>query len=74
MSRLAIRWARDLEAVGPAARPEGHPLSTLLLADRWFALGAAAWHRAEGGESAATRLPSPMNPQPRSRHGRTPCA
>jgi len=29
MSRLAIRWERDLEPVGPANRPEGHLLGTL---------------------------------------------
>ena len=28
MSRLAIRWERDLEPVGPADRPEGHLLGT----------------------------------------------
>ena len=32
MSRLAIRWERDLEPVGPAGRPEGHLLGTLLIA------------------------------------------
>jgi hypothetical protein len=32
MSPLAIRWARDLEAVGPADRPEGHLLGSLLIA------------------------------------------
>jgi hypothetical protein len=32
MSRLAIRWARDLEPVGPAARPESHRRGTLLIA------------------------------------------
>ena len=32
MSPLAIRWARDLEAVGPAHRPEGHLLGSLLIA------------------------------------------
>lgn len=31
MSRLAIRWARDLEPVGPADRPEGHRLGTLVI-------------------------------------------
>jgi len=33
MSRLAIRWERDLEPVGPAERPKGHLLGTLLIAD-----------------------------------------
>ena len=32
MSRLAIRWERHLEPVGPADRPEGHRLGTLLIA------------------------------------------
>jgi hypothetical protein len=32
MSRLAIRWERDLEPVGPGDRPEGHLLGTLLIA------------------------------------------
>ena len=32
MSRLAIRWERNLEPVGPAERPEGHLLGTLLIA------------------------------------------
>jgi hypothetical protein len=32
MSRLTIRWARDLDPVGPAARPESHRLGTLLIA------------------------------------------
>ena len=32
MSRLAIRWERDLEPVGPADRPKGHLLGTLLIA------------------------------------------
>ena len=32
MSQLAIRWARDLDRVGPATRPEGHLLGTLLIA------------------------------------------
>jgi len=32
MSRLAIRWERDLEPVGPADRPEGYRLGTLLIA------------------------------------------
>jgi hypothetical protein len=32
MSRLTIRWARDLDPVGPAIRPEGHLLGTLLIA------------------------------------------
>jgi hypothetical protein len=31
MCRLAIRWERDLEPVGPADRPEGHLLGTLLI-------------------------------------------
>ncbi len=32
MSRLAIRWERNLEPVGPADRPEGHRLGTLRIA------------------------------------------
>ncbi len=32
MSRLTIQWERDLEPVGPADRPEGHLLGTLLIA------------------------------------------
>jgi hypothetical protein len=32
MSRLAIRWERDLEPAGPDDRPEGHRLGTLLIA------------------------------------------
>jgi hypothetical protein len=31
MSRLPIRWERDLEPVGPADRPKGHLLGTLLI-------------------------------------------
>ena len=31
MSRLPIRWERDLEPAGPADRPEGHRLGTLLI-------------------------------------------
>jgi hypothetical protein len=31
MSRLAIRWERGLKPVGPADRPEGHLLGTLLI-------------------------------------------
>ena len=31
MSRLVIRWERDLEPVGPVGRPEGHLLGTLLI-------------------------------------------
>jgi hypothetical protein len=29
MSRLAIRWERDLNPVGPGRRPAGHRLGTL---------------------------------------------
>jgi len=32
MSRLAIRWERDLEPVGPAEWPDGHVLGTLRIA------------------------------------------
>jgi hypothetical protein len=31
MSSLPIRWERDLEPVGPADRPKGHLLGTLLI-------------------------------------------
>lgn len=32
MSRLAIRWERDLKPVGPAEWSDGHLLGTLLIA------------------------------------------
>jgi hypothetical protein len=32
MSRLPIRWERDLKPVGPVRRPEAHLLGTLLIA------------------------------------------
>jgi hypothetical protein len=32
MSRLAIRWERDLEPVSPDERPTAHPLGTLRIA------------------------------------------
>ena len=61
MSRLAIRWQRDLEPVGSPKRPKGHLLGTLLIAGRQR-------HRVDGGMSfldglrikKITPLPSPL--------------
>jgi len=76
MSRLAIRWARDLEPVGPADRPEGQPLGTLLVAGARSAPGRPRGTPPKAARARAMWPPSAMNePSTRDRrHGRTPCA
>jgi hypothetical protein len=52
MSRLAIRWARDLEAVGPTDRPEGHLFGTLLIAGVPHHVEAFEVEERDGGQES----------------------
>jgi hypothetical protein len=52
MSRLAIRWERDLEPVGPADRPEGPLLGTLLIAGVPHHVEAFAVEEQGGGQES----------------------
>lgn len=55
MSRLPIRWECNLEPVGPADRPEGHLLSTLLIGRILHHVEAFEVEERDGGQES--RLP-----------------
>ncbi len=52
MSRLPIRWERDLAPVGPAARPEAHLLGTLRIAGVPHHVEAFEVEERDGGQES----------------------
>jgi hypothetical protein len=52
MSRLALRWDRDLEPVGPGHRPEGHLLGTLVIAGVCHHVEAFEVEERDGGQAS----------------------